>query len=171
MAATYTVNGQQMTEEEFLRFQEEMNMNFGHHFRKKRRWDHKPHIYQGYKDVQPGLWQEISKDDLKHDTNRTPNFLKEFFYVQSINREYIIESFPVVAVFYDHINDDFLYMKPNGLISEHNCFKTEDDALNAILALENKKEGHHKVLDALGNIILEYDYVNDTDSSTENNSD
>lgn len=158
MSATYTVNGQQMTEEEFMRFQEEMGMNFGNHFRKKKRWDHKPHIYQGYKDVEPGLWKEISKDELKNDVNKTPKYLKEFYFVQTSGRDYMIESTPVVAVFYDHINDDFLYMKSNGIISEHNCFKSEDDAMNAIIALENKKEGHHRLLDVHGNIIIEYDY-------------
>lgn len=158
MATTYTVNGQQMTEEEFMRFQEEMNMNFDSHFKKKRRWDHKPHIYQGYKDVEPGLWKEISKDELKQDVNRTPKYLKEFYFVQISGRDYMIESAPVVAVFYDHINDDFLYMKSNGIISEHNCFGDESSAINAIIALEDKKKGHHRLLDVHGNIILEYDY-------------
>lgn len=158
MATTYTVNGQEMTEEEFMKFQEEIGMNFGNHFRQKRRWDHKPHIYQGYKDVEPGLWQEISKDELKSDVNRTPKYLKEFYYVQQEGRDYIIQNFPVVIVFYDHIHDEFLYGKPNGLIAEGNCFKSEDEAMNAIMLLEDKKKGHHRLLDVHGNVILEYDY-------------
>ena len=156
MAARYTVNGQEMSEEEFQRFQQENGFwNFGNHSR-QRRWDHKPHIYQGYKDVAPNRWQEISIDDLKHDVNKSPKFLKKIYYVQSINREYTINEFPVVCIFYDHVNDKFLYGKPNGLIEERNCFETKDEAYNAILELEDKKRGDHYLLGYSGEVLMKY---------------
>ena len=174
MAARYTVNGQEMSEEEFRNFTNGANAfgdsgfwNFQDR-RNQRRWDHKPHLYQCYKDTPQGLWNEISFDDFKRDIDKQPKYKKEFWYVQSINGEYIIQSSPVVAIFYDHFKEIFLYMKADGVIAEHNCFKSEQDAMDAILNLENEKCGEHKLFSADGQLIMKWKPTFDNDSSIEN---
>lgn len=161
MSARYTVNGQEMSEEEFRNFTNGANP-FGNsgfwNFQQKqqKRWDHKPHLYQCYKDTPQGLWNEISFDDFKNDIGKSPKFKKELYYVQSTNNGYIIQNQPVVAIFYDHVNEIFLYMKHDGVIKESNCFKTEDDALDAINKLEEKKCGEHKLFSADGQFITSF---------------
>lgn len=160
MGARYTVNGQEMSEEEFQKFQQEHGFgnsgfwNFKQ--RQQKRWDHKPHLYQCYKDTPQGLWNEISFDDFKYDTGKFPKFDKELYYVQSTNEGYMIRSQPVVAIFYDHINDIFLYMKDGGLIKEANCFDSDDSAIAAIKELEHKKCGEHKLFSADGSLLMTY---------------
>lgn len=160
MSATYNVNGQQMTEEEFRKWQQENGFDFGFgggfHRRQKRQWDGKMHLYQCYKNTQLNSWLEISSDDFKRDMNKLPKFKKKLYYVQKDGRDYIVIESPVVAVFYNHIEDIFLYMKEGGIIEEKNCFKTEEDALTAIHKLEKEKENIHTLYDASGNIIMTY---------------
>lgn len=157
---TYNVNGHQMSEEEFREFQEQSGFNFnfsGFGFNQRsKRWDHKPHLYQCYKNTHPGLWNEISLDELKKDINTSPKFLKTFSYVQSNAGEYIIKTQPVVVIFYNHQENDFLYMNESGIISEHNCFSSHNEALEAIKKLESKKENFHTLFDSNGNIIKQY---------------
>lgn len=161
MSATYNVNGQQMTEEEFRKWQQDNGFNFnfegsGFHRRERQQWDGKMHLYQCYKNTQPNYWLEISLDDFKRDMNKVPKFKKKLFYVQKDGRDYIINESPVVAVFYNHIEDNFLYMKSGGLIEEKNCFKTEDEANEAIKKLEKEQEGIHILYDVNGDIIKTY---------------
>lgn len=159
MAATYNINGQQMTEEEFQKWQEENGFNFGfggHQRRHQRRWDHKMHIFQCYKDTHPNSWLEITEDELKRDIGKTPKFTKKLFYVQRVDRDYVIQESPVVAVFYNHMEDNFLYMKEGGLIAEKNCFKSFEDARKAIDEMENKKCGLHTLYDENLNVIMQY---------------
>lgn len=160
MATTYNINGQQMTEEEFLKWQEENGFNFGFSGEQKRqrRWDHKMHIYQCYKDTYPNKWLEISEEELKKDIGKTPKFTKKLFYVQKIDREYIIQESPVVAVFYNHIEDVFLYMKEGGIIKENNCFSTEKKAREAIDNMEEKRKGLHTLYDINGNVLMTYTF-------------
>ena len=166
MATRYTVNGQEMSEDEFQRFQQENGFwNFGN--RRQRRWDHKPHLYQCYKDTPPNRWNEISFDDFKKDFDKLPKFTKDIFYVQSVNKEYVIKYQPVVAIFYNHMQDIFLYMKADGLIEERNCFASEADAFAAIKRLENKKCGEHHLFSATGDHILSY-FSDDINSSCSN---
>jgi hypothetical protein len=47
-------------------------------------------------------------------------------------------------------------MKNGGLIEEKNCFKTEDEAKEAIKKLEKEQEGIHILYDVNGNIIKTY---------------
>lgn len=160
MSATYNVNGQQMTEEEFRKWQQENGFNFGFgggfHRRQKQQWDGKMHLYQCYKNTQPNSWLEISSDDFKRDMDKLPKFKKKLYYVQKDGRDYIVIESPVVAVFYNHIEDIFLYMKEGGIIEEKNCFKTKEEALIAIHKLEKEKENIHTLYDASGNIIMTY---------------
>lgn len=158
MAATYNINGQQMTEEEFYKWQEEngFNFGFGGHRRQQRRWDHKMHIYQCYKDTIPNSWLEISKEDLKRDIGKEPKFTKTLFYVQKDGRDYIIQESPVVAVFYNHMEDNFMYMKEGGLIKEGNCFKSYEKAREAIDNMELKNFNKHTLFDVNGSIIMQY---------------
>ena len=168
MATRYTVNGQEMSEEEFQKFQNEYGFyNFGNR-RQQKRWDHKPHLYQSYKDVAPNRWKEISIDEFKADIGKEPKYKKEFSYVQSINNEYIINTVPVVAIFYNHIDGNFHYMKSDGIISENNCFSSEKDAKAAILKLENKKCGEHKLFSASGELIKIFMPDFNDDSLSEN---
>ncbi len=156
---TYTVNGQQMSEEEFLKFQQESGFNFGNfgNFnRQRKRWDHKPHLYQCYKDTPQGLWNEISLKEFKNDINKEPKFLKQLSYVQKQNDTYIIKEQPVVAIFYNHASEEFLYMNETGIIAEHNCFETYDEAFNAVKKLESKKETMHTLYDSNGNILMQF---------------
>lgn len=176
MAARYTVNGQEMSEEEFKNFTNGANAfgnsgfwNFGN--RRQKRWDHKPHLYQCYKNTPNGLWNEISFTEFESDINKHPKYKNEFWYVQSVNGEYIIQSSPVVAIFYDHYKEIFLYMKSDGIIAEHNCFKSEQDAMDAILNLENEKCGEHKLFSTSGELIMSYKPIFDIDSSIENMND
>ena len=156
MAVKYTVNGQEMSEEEFYRFQEENGFyNFDNYNHQRRRWDHKPHLFQCYKNTAPNLWNEISIDEFNYDIGKKPKFLKSLCYVQMSNKDYYIISSPVVAIFYNHVNDEFLYMREGGLIDESNCFKDYDTALNAIKELENKKYGEHKLFSATGDFIMD----------------
>ena len=158
MATTYNINGQQMTEEEFQKWQEEngFNFGFGGHRRQQRRWDHKMHIYQCYKDTIPNSWLEISKEDLKRDIGKEPKFTKTLFYVQKDGRDYIIQESPVVAVFYNHMEDNFMYMKEGGLIKEGNCFKSYEKAREAIDNMELKNFNKHTLFDVNGSIIMQY---------------
>lgn len=157
MAATYNINGQQMTEEEFQKWQEENGFNFGFgRYRKQRRWDHKMHIYQCYKNTVPDNWLEISEEDIKRDVGKTPKFTKKLYYVQKNGQEYIIQESPVVAVFYDHMEDVFLYMKEGGIIEEKNCFSTFEKAMKAIREMEDKKSGTHTLYNIDGSIIKIY---------------
>jgi hypothetical protein len=158
MATTYNINGQQMTEEEFHKWQEEngFNFGFGGHRRQQRRWDHKMHIYQCYKDTVPNSWLEITKEDLKRDIGKEPKFTKTLFYVQKNGRDYIIQESPVVAVFYNHMEDNFMYMKDGGLIKESNCFKTYERAREAIDNMEAKNYNKHTLFDVNGNVIMQY---------------
>lgn len=174
MAARYTVNGQEMSEEEFKKFTNGAN-TFGNsgfwnfqNRQNQRRWDHKPHLYQCYKNTPNGLWNEISFNEFKKDINNYPKFLKDFWYVQMINNEYIIQQSPVVAIFYDHVKNIFLYMKYDGVIAEHNCFESSDDAMVAIRNLEKEKCGEHKLFSADGQLIMTWKPTFDNDSSIEN---
>lgn len=156
MATRYNVNGQEMSEEEFQKFQEENGFfNFGFNQQKKRRWDHKPHLYQCYKNTVPDRWLEISLDDFEYDFHKKPKYLKHINYVQIINGQYNIIESPVVAIFYDHFNDVFLYMKADGLIKESNCFAADEEAFKAIQKLENKKSGKTLLFSANGEFIKE----------------
>lgn len=173
MARRYTVNGQEMSEEEFRNFTNGANAfgdsgfwNFEQ--RKQKRWDHKPHLYQCYKDTAPNRWNEITFDEFKKDFNKSPKFTKEFAFVQMANNEYIIQSCPVVAIFYNHTDDTFHYMKPDGVISEHNCFNNYDEAYNAVIELENKKCGKHTLFSASNEIIKVFMPDFNDDSSIEN---
>ena len=114
------------------------------------------HIYQCYKDTHPNSWLEISEEELKRDVNKTPKFTKKLFYVQRVDRDYIIQESPVVAVFYNHMEDEFFYMKEGGLIAEKNCFKSFEDARKAIIEMENKKCGLHTLYDENLNVIMQY---------------
>lgn len=160
MSATYNVNGQQMTEEEFRKWQQDNGFDFGFsggfHRRQKQQWDGKMHLYQCYKNTQLNSWLEISSDEFKRDMDKLPKFKKKLYYVQKDGRDYIVIESPVVAVFYNHIEDIFLYMKEGGIIEEKNCFKTEEEALKAIHKLEKEKENTHTLYDASGNIIMSY---------------
>jgi hypothetical protein len=157
MGARYNINGQEFTEEEFRKFQEENGFfnfgNFGQ--RRQKRWDHKLHLYQCYKNTVPDRWLEISLDDFEYDYHKKPKFLKNIYYVQTINNQYNIVESPVVAVFYDHFNDVFLYMKADGIIKESNCFSSDEDALKAVQQLENKKSGKTILFSANGEFIKE----------------
>lgn len=158
MATTYNINGQQMTEEEFHKWQEEngFNFGFGGYRRQQRRWDHKMHIYQCYKDTVPNSWLEISKEDLKRDVGKEPKFTKTLFYVQKDGRDYIIQESPVVAVFYNHFEDCFMYMKEGGIIKENNCFSSEKKAREAIMNMEEQKKDTHTLFDQNGNVLMTY---------------
>lgn len=174
MATRYTVNGQEMSEEEFKNFTNGANAFGNSGFwnfqdrRNQRRWDHKPHLYQCYKNTPNGLWNEISFNEFKKDINNYPKFLKDFWYVQMINNEYIIQQSPVVAIFYDHVKNIFLYMKYDGVIAEHNCFESSDDAMAAIKDLEKEKCGEHKLFSTDGQLIMTWKPTFDNDSSIEN---
>lgn len=161
MAATYNVNGQEMTEEEFYKWQAENGFNFnfdgfGSNRRRQKRWDHKMHIYQCYKDTYPNSWLEISEEELKRDIDKTPKFKKKLYYVQKVDRDYIIQESPVVAVFYNHMEDCFLYMKEGGVIKENNCFGSFEKAREAIDKMENEKCALHTLYDENFNILMQY---------------
>lgn len=169
MSTIYNVNGQQMSEEEFRKWQQENGFDFGfdnefNRRRQKQQWDGKMHLYQCYKDTQPNIWLEISSDEFKRDIGKLPKFKKKLYYVQKENRDYVIIESPVVAVFYNHFEDIFLYMKEGGLIEEKNCFKTNEEALNGIKKLEKEKENIHTLFDASGNIIMTYKPENPNNS-------
>lgn len=155
MASRYTVNGQEMSEEEFRAWQETSGFRFGGGFNAQRqKWDRKMHLYQCYKNTPQGLWNEIDIDEFKYDTNKVPNFTKKFFYINRDNRDYDIIEMPAAAIFYDHVNDKFLYMKIGGLIAEESCFATSEDALSAINKIEAERYNTHTLYDANGNVIM-----------------
>lgn len=154
MNSYYNINGKQMSEEEFNHWQKENGFDFG--FKKRNKNYNKVHIYQCYKDTPPNRWNEITKEELKKDINNEPKFKKKLYYVQKNGRDYIIRESPVVVIFYNHIENTFLYMKEGGLIKEKNCFSSFEEAENAIKEMEKNKIGLHTLYDINGNILSSY---------------
>lgn len=155
-----------MTEEEFRAWQQSTGFNFGSGFgggfgARHQKWDKRMHLYQCYKNTPQGLWNEIDIEEFKYDTNKSPKYLKKFFYIQQDNRDYEVIEQPSAAIFYDHVNDKFLYMKSGGLIAEESCFATVDDALSAIDKIEAERYNTHTLYDENKNVIMVWKPTND----------
>ena len=103
----------------------------------------KTYFFQGYKNVFPGRWAEISKDELNKDVGKLPKVIDApFFYVTKKNRDYYIESCYAAIILYDHQNNDFIYMRSDGsLISEKNIFKTSDEAHDKLMEMLSRYTG------------------------------
>lgn len=111
----------------------------------------KSHAYQAYKNGSPisnnimaWRWEEISIDELCADIPNAPKpkfWNQVYYYVQSESdsRDYLIkQEFPLL-VFYNHIDNCFIYLRSDGkLMTEKNLFLTEDEALEAIKKKEEE---------------------------------
>jgi hypothetical protein len=94
----------------------------------------KTHIFQGFKDVVPGRFEEISLADIEKISGKQPKVMNTpFYYVVMRNNEYYIEAcFPAI-ILYEHTTNDFLYGRPDGsFLPERNVFKTDQEAYNML---------------------------------------
>ena len=115
----------------------------GRQQRRRQKHELKTHFFQGYKDVFPGRWIEISKDELNKDAGKLPKGIDApFFYVIKKNRNYYIDACYAAIIFYDHQNNDFIYMRSDGsLLSEKNIFKTPDEAYDRLMEMLTRYTG------------------------------
>ena len=103
----------------------------------------KSHIFQGYKNVYPGLWAEISKEDILKDVGRVPKILDNvFYYVTKEGRDYCINPCFAAIIFYNHQENTFMYVREDGsMITEGNIFESAEEARNKLDEMFKKREG------------------------------
>lgn len=91
-------------------------------------------IWQCYNGTVPNVWLPILKDDLYAAIGKEPKYYnKPFYYVQADNEGYIIYGQLANLIFYDHINDIFLYARKDGkVVPEDKCIESEEDARRKI---------------------------------------
>lgn len=137
-------------------------------------------IWQCYNGTVPNVWLPILKDDLRADIGKEPKFYnKSFYYVQADNGGFVIYNQPANLIFYDHVNDVFLYARKDGkIVPEDKCIESEEDArkkLNDKFSVNNGKiiyiiwpDGTKAEYAGLQNIQNKIEHVEDSSVVKEN---
>jgi len=119
---------------------EEFNKNFG-----KERHEHTlppTIIWQCYKNVPQGRWQQIPRNEIKDDVGLLPKYIdSSICFIKQNGRDYYIHEMYNKCAFYIHQNKKYAYMIDNGLIDETMCFSDYDSALSNIKKSESANSG------------------------------
>lgn len=80
-------------------------------------------------------WKEISVNDfLKKFPNKQPKYEKTFFWVNEKTLE--IYELTTTDVFYDHLNDKFVYISEIGKFDEKSIYDSYENALQYLKSFE-----------------------------------
>lgn len=94
-------------------------------------------LYQCYTSNVLNDWKEISLSEFqKKFPNKEPKFKDKFYVLFDENRNYMYAEQIVSEVFYDHVNDVFVYIVPGGQFKENDLYETYEEILKYIKSFE-----------------------------------